>query len=137
MSQPERASRSATARPMPRLPPTISAIEGLPSDRNKLLGRSIVRLNETYYPFYYQPGRVGIFGSRRKHCGLQGKIASQEVCLAMPKQHMENGKALAKAPSGIAGLDEVTSGGLPRGRPTLVCGGPGCGKSLLGVEFLV
>jgi circadian clock protein KaiC len=45
--------------------------------------------------------------------------------------------ALPKAPSGIAGLDDITGGGLPRGRPTLVCGGPGCGKTLLGMEFLV
>jgi len=40
-------------------------------------------------------------------------------------------------PTGIAGLDEITSGGLPRGRTTLVAGGPGCGKTLLGLEFLV
>jgi circadian clock protein KaiC len=44
---------------------------------------------------------------------------------------------LPKAPSGIQGLDEITSGGLPRGRPTLVCGGPGCGKTLFAMEFLV
>src|SRR4051794_21133651 len=44
---------------------------------------------------------------------------------------------LPKSPTGINGLDEVTGGGLPTGRPTLVCGGPGCGKTLLGVEFLV
>ncbi len=44
---------------------------------------------------------------------------------------------LAKAPTGIQGLDEVTQGGLPRGRPTLVCGSAGCGKTLLAVEFLV
>jgi circadian clock protein KaiC len=44
---------------------------------------------------------------------------------------------LAKSPTGIQGLDEVTGGGLPKGRPTLVCGGPGCGKTLLAVEFLV
>src|SRR5262252_6015676 len=44
---------------------------------------------------------------------------------------------LAKAPSGIQGLDEVTGGGLPKGRPSLVCGGPGCGKTLLAMEFLV
>lgn len=44
---------------------------------------------------------------------------------------------LAKAPTGITGLDEITAGGLPRGRPTLVCGGTGCGKSLLAMEFLV
>ncbi len=44
---------------------------------------------------------------------------------------------LAKARSGIHGLDEITGGGLPRGRPTLVCGGPGCGKTLFSMEFLV
>lgn len=44
---------------------------------------------------------------------------------------------LAKAPSGIRGIDEITGGGLPRGRPTLVCGGAGCGKTLLAMEFLV
>ncbi len=44
---------------------------------------------------------------------------------------------LAKAPTGINGLDEVTGGGLPRGRPTLVCGPAGCGKTLLAMEFLV
>ena len=45
--------------------------------------------------------------------------------------------ALPKALTGIAGLDEITGGGLPRGRPTLICGGPGCGKTLMGMEFLV
>jgi circadian clock protein KaiC len=45
--------------------------------------------------------------------------------------------ALLKAPTGISGLDEVTGGGLPRGRPTLVCGPAGCGKTLLAMEFLV
>jgi circadian clock protein KaiC len=44
---------------------------------------------------------------------------------------------IAKAPTGISGLDELTSGGLPRGRPTLICGGAGCGKTVLGLEFLV
>ncbi len=44
---------------------------------------------------------------------------------------------LPKAPTGIEGLDEITEGGLPRGRPTLVCGSAGCGKTLLGIEFLV
>jgi circadian clock protein KaiC len=44
---------------------------------------------------------------------------------------------LAKTPTGISGFDAITQGGLPRGRPTLVCGGPGCGKTLFGVEFLV
>ncbi len=45
--------------------------------------------------------------------------------------------SLPKCLTGINGLDEITLGGLPRGRPTLVCGGAGCGKTLLGMEFLV
>ena len=45
-------------------------------------------------------------------------------------------RSIAKAPTGIAGLDEITRGGLPRRRATLVCGGPGCGKTLLGTQFL-
>ncbi len=44
---------------------------------------------------------------------------------------------LAKCPTGIVGLDEVTEGGLPRGRPTLVCGSAGSGKTLLAMEFMV
>ncbi|MBF0216343.1 MAG: circadian clock protein KaiC [Candidatus Omnitrophica bacterium] len=43
---------------------------------------------------------------------------------------------LPKVMTGIQGLDEITFGGLPKGRPTLVCGGPGCGKTLLAMEFL-
>jgi circadian clock protein KaiC len=42
-----------------------------------------------------------------------------------------------KTLTGIRGLDEITFGGLPRGRATLVCGGPGCGKTVLAMEFLV
>ncbi len=42
-----------------------------------------------------------------------------------------------KAPSGIRGLDEITFGGLPKGRPTLIAGGPGSGKTLMSMEFLV
>jgi circadian clock protein KaiC len=44
---------------------------------------------------------------------------------------------LSKARTGIAGLDEITQGGLPRGRPTLVSGRAGCGKTVLGLEFIV
>ena len=46
-------------------------------------------------------------------------------------------KYLLKSPTGILGFDEITGGGLPTGRPTLVCGGAGCGKTLFGMEFLV
>src|SRR5580765_66408 len=45
--------------------------------------------------------------------------------------------SLPKAATGIQGLDEITSGGLPRGRPTLICGSAGCGKTLLAMELLV
>jgi circadian clock protein KaiC len=48
-----------------------------------------------------------------------------------------NGPRLEKVRTGIAGFDEVTSGGVPKGRPTIVCGGPGCGKTMFAVEFLV
>ena len=44
--------------------------------------------------------------------------------------------SLPKAPTGISGFDEITLGGLPKGRPTLVCGGPGCGKTMFAMEFL-
>jgi circadian clock protein KaiC len=46
-------------------------------------------------------------------------------------------KTLPKSPTNILGLDEITGGGLPKARPTLVCGGAGCGKTLFAMEFLV
>lgn len=44
---------------------------------------------------------------------------------------------LSKTPTGIGGLDDLTLGGLPTGRPTLLCGAAGCGKTLFGMTFLV
>jgi circadian clock protein KaiC len=44
--------------------------------------------------------------------------------------------SLRKVATGIEGFDEISGGGLPEGRPTLVCGGPGCGKTLFGLAFL-
>jgi circadian clock protein KaiC len=44
---------------------------------------------------------------------------------------------LAKSPTGIGGLDDLTLGGLPTGRPTLLCGAAGCGKTLFAMTFLV
>jgi circadian clock protein KaiC len=46
-------------------------------------------------------------------------------------------KGLRKEPTGISGFDEITSGGLPSGRPTLICGSAGAGKTLFAMEFLV
>ena len=56
--------------------------------------------------------------------------------MASKKQNKQI-KVLEKSPTGISGLDEITGGGLPKGRPTLVAGGPGCGKTLFAMEFLV
>ena len=50
---------------------------------------------------------------------------------------LARGSELPKTLTGIRGLDEITRGGLPKGRPTLVCGGPGSGKTLLALTFLV
>jgi circadian clock protein KaiC len=58
--------------------------------------------------------------------------------MASKSQKLQAGiSPLAKTPTGIAGLDEITRGGLPQGRPTLVCGSAGCGKTLLSLEFIV
>jgi len=53
------------------------------------------------------------------------------------KRQMSRLTGIAKCPTGIRGLDEITLGGVPRGRPTLVCGGAGSGKTLLAMEFIV
>lgn len=55
----------------------------------------------------------------------------------MKRVPLFNRNSLPKSPTSIQGLDEITGGGLPKGRPTLVCGGAGCGKTLLAMEFLV
>src|SRR5688500_12232766 len=44
---------------------------------------------------------------------------------------------LSKTATGITGLDEITSGGLPTGRPTLICGSAGAGKTLFSIEFII
>jgi circadian clock protein KaiC len=54
-----------------------------------------------------------------------------------PKDAEPPARQLTKAPTGIPGLDEVLLGGIPAGRPTLICGAAGCGKTLLGMTFLV
>jgi circadian clock protein KaiC len=73
--------------------------------------------------------------------GVGQPVASPEISTLREARSMSASvpvlSTLPKSPTGIRGLDEVTGGGLPRGRPTLVCGGPGCGKTLLAAEFLV
>ena len=51
------------------------------------------------------------------------------------KQQQKN--TFPKVSTGISGLNEITEGGLPKGRPTLVCGGAGCGKTLMAMQFLI
>ncbi|MCD6019334.1 MAG: KaiC-like protein [Bacteroidetes bacterium] len=53
------------------------------------------------------------------------------------KKHASSVFKFPKTPTGVEGLDEITEGGLPKGRPTLVCGGAGCGKTLLSMQFLI
>jgi circadian clock protein KaiC len=65
------------------------------------------------------------------------RASHHEIGDAAGESVRESRCTLRKAPTGIQGLDDVTQGGLPQGRPTLVCGGPGSGKTLLAVEFLV
>lgn len=57
--------------------------------------------------------------------------------MLMSQGKMVSTNTVKKVPTGIAGFDEITGGGLPAGRPTLICGGAGCGKSLFSTEFLV
>jgi circadian clock protein KaiC len=54
-----------------------------------------------------------------------------------PTEMPRDAHQLEKARTGIAGFDEITNGGVPKGRPTIACGGPGCGKTMFAVEFLV
>jgi archaellum biogenesis ATPase FlaH len=66
------------------------------------------------------------------------KSTSQPESLTMRESKtLSNPKTLLKARTDIRGLDGISEGGLPAGRPTLICGGAGCGKTLLSIEFLV
>src|SRR4030095_15576520 len=57
--------------------------------------------------------------------------------MAQGKRSKQQIRTLPKSPTGIPGMDEITGGGLPKGRPTLVAGAAGCGKTLFAMEFLV
>jgi circadian clock protein KaiC len=70
----------------------------------------------------------------------EGYTQEQKEQCSMAKPGPQSPKARTKLPkslTGIQGLDEITNGGLPKDRPTLICGGAGCGKTLLAMEFLV
>src|ERR1039457_4027559 len=70
--------------------------------------------------------------TRRRSPGARMKQMRQQK-----KVIQASSKTLPKVFTGIQGLDEITGGGLPRGRPTLISGGAGSGKTLFGMEFLV
>jgi circadian clock protein KaiC len=55
----------------------------------------------------------------------------------MPAGRQKSRREIPKCPTGVTGLDQITQGGLPRARPTLICGSAGCGKTVLAMEFLV
>ena len=59
------------------------------------------------------------------------------MSLIRPTKPNSSLQLLPKIPTGINGLDEITDVGLPRGRPTLICGSVGCGKTLFSIEFIV
>lgn len=65
------------------------------------------------------------------------KRSSKDIEVEIPLNGEPLSFPLPKAPTGINGFDEISGGGLPRGRTTIVCGGPGCGKTMLGMEFLI
>ena len=66
-----------------------------------------------------------------------GLIHTPFTCKSFARLLPRHCPTCPKSPTGIEGLDEITEGGLPLGRPTLICGSAGCGKTLLGIEFLV
>jgi circadian clock protein KaiC len=72
----------------------------------------------------------------QKLLGMVTLRAENRMTKAVKNGNQEN-RSLPKSLTGIQGLDEITGGGFPRGRPTLVCGSAGAGKTLLAMEFLV
>src|SRR5208282_5030250 len=70
--------------------------------------------------------------TRRRTSGARMKPMAQKKKASQPSS-----KTLPKTATGIQGLDEITLGGLPSGRPTLISGGAGSGKTMFGLEFLV
>jgi circadian clock protein KaiC len=102
--------------------------------------RFLIRSPNGFIAEATQPGRANY------ESGLVGQIIRIQVYggfeAAMAKMKKSQrptpvSPILRKCPSGIKGLDQITDGGLPEGRSTLVCGSAGCGKTVLGMEFLV
>src|SRR5512146_2836564 len=84
----------------------------------------------------YRSGPVAAAHVRRE-CPVSSGLDRQMPRIRRTPGTDHQTRAIPKCLTGIAGLDEITGGGLPRGRPTLVCGGAGSGKTLLAMEFIV
>jgi circadian clock protein KaiC len=75
----------------------------------------------------------GVIGVKKL---IAGKFFSENM-VTKSKRSKRRVVGLAKSPTGVVGLDEITTGGLPKGRPTIICGTAGCGKTLLAMQFLL
>src|SRR5882757_9619688 len=84
----------------------------------------------------YSPGvpAMGTTVRQFPNCGGTHALATSKVRRAANEKHAPQ---LEKALTGITGFDQITRGGVPKGRPSIVCGGPGCGKTMFAMEFLV
>jgi circadian clock protein KaiC len=74
---------------------------------------------------------------RRASSSARSRNPAPSRVVTSPAPEASELRVLQKVPSGIPGFDDITAGGLPKGRPTLVCGSAGCGKTLFGLHFLV
>lgn len=81
----------------------------------------------------------GSVSFRMKNAARRSSRGARFTCIGFVQTalYIWRMQKLMKTPSGTSGLDEVLTGGLPTGRPTLVCGAAGCGKTLLAMQFLV
>jgi hypothetical protein len=68
---------------------------------------------------------------------VNADVSREQREMAMTRAEHESKRDLAKCTTGIQGLDEITNGGLPKGRPTLIAGSAGCGKTMFGMQFLI
>jgi len=71
------------------------------------------------------------------HALIRGGSTSRPIGNQKILNRNQPAYSLPNCPTGIRGLDEITDGSLPKGRPTLICGAAGCGKTLLATEFIV
>src|SRR5512141_2198098 len=69
--------------------------------------------------------------------GIKPRSAQWRFEMASHRSEPVAKHGIVKCPTGIVGLDQITEGGLPKGRPTLLCGSAGCGKTVMAMEFLV